>query len=468
MCITKNSMEILAEEEEPDIIIEPVTGSDSRSQSLVRWLLAFLFHVQSVYNVSERAITCIICFLSAFLFILAKLHPALMQLAFPPSLYRAKRLLELNQRPFRTYVVCKKCHQVYHLNDCVQSSGSNRRSKRCCFVQFPRHPQRSMRAPCGELLLKTVEMASKNVYLYPVMTYCYLGLEYSIQQLLRRPVFLEKCQHWVSRHSIPNTMPDVYDGQVWKDFLDYDGEPFLRDHATLGLMMNMDFFQPFKHVNYSLGAIYLTVLNLPRAVRNKPENVILVWLIPGPHEPERHINIFLKPFVDDLLTFFEGVQLDIFSHPLKKRVRCALLCVACDLPAGRKVCGFLGTMAKRGCSRCLKGFPGCVGSMDYSGFDRGHWALRTNSGHREASLNLLSKRTKSDVQTSESASGCRYSILLKLPYFHAPRMLIIEPMHNLFLGSAKRVVKHIWISLGIVPIDKFKTVQKGRFNYYSF
>lgn len=50
-------------------------------------------------------------------------------------------------------------------------------------------------------------------------------------------------------------------------------------------MLNLDFFQPYKHVQYSLGAIYMTVLNLPRSDRNKIENVILVGLIPGPNEP---------------------------------------------------------------------------------------------------------------------------------------------------------------------------------------
>ena len=51
------------------------------------------------------------------------------------------------------------------------------------------------------------------------------------------------------------------------------------------------------------------------------------------------------------------------SSSTQKTVRCLLLGVSCDLPAGRKVCGFL---AKFGCSKCLKEFPGSVGSMDYS------------------------------------------------------------------------------------------------------
>lgn len=34
-----------------------------------------------------------------------------------------------------------------------------------------------------------------------------------------------------------------------------------------GIMLNVDWFQPFKHTNYSVGAIYVTILNLPRAER---------------------------------------------------------------------------------------------------------------------------------------------------------------------------------------------------------
>ncbi len=39
--------------------------------------------------------------------------------------------------------------------------------------------------------------------------------------------------------------------------------------------------------------------------------------------------------------------------------------VACDLPAGRKCCGFLGHSANHACTRrCLKLFPGGVGAKD--------------------------------------------------------------------------------------------------------
>ena len=129
----------------------------------------------------------------------------------------------------------------------------------------------------------------------------------------------------------------------------------------------MDFFQPYKHVQYSHGAIYSTILNLPHGTRNKSHNVILVGLIPGPHEPQHDISSFLEPLVSDWLELWSGIE---HSFTCKMKIRCALVCVACDLPAGRKTCGFLSYNARFGCSRCWKEFSGCVGSMDFSGFDR--------------------------------------------------------------------------------------------------
>ena len=102
---------------------------------------------------------------------------------------------------------------------------------------------------------------------------------------------------------------DVYDGQMWQKFLCYNGKPFLSEPGYLGLILNLDFFQPYEHLSYSLGAIYMSILNLPRESRFKQENTSLVGLIPGPHEPSRDINTFLKPLVGDLIKLWNGVDM---------------------------------------------------------------------------------------------------------------------------------------------------------------
>ena len=223
-------------------------------------------------------------------------------------------------------------------------------------------------------------------------------------------------------------------------------------------MLNVDFFQPYKHVNYSVGALYAVVMNLPRNLRYKLENVVMIGLMPGPHEPKHDMNTYLKPFVNELLELWQGVNMEI-HHIGKRKIRVALLCVACDLPAGRKVCGFLGHSARLGCSRCYKNFPGAVGSTDYSGFDRRSWKARGGQEHRNNALKLQNFTTLAEQEKEESEFGCRYSELLRLLYFDAPRMLIIDPMHNLFLGTTKHVLKDIWIGTGIIHNDMFEKIQ---------
>ena len=121
-------------------------------------------------------------------------------------------------------------------------------------------------------------------------------------------------------------------------------------------------------------------------------------------------------------------------------------CVACDVPA---CSGFLSFTAHYECSKCLKWFPGQIGELDYSGFDRHNWPPRTGLQHSTDCRELLNVNSLSE-QEKESESGCRYTVLVKLPYFDAPRMAIVDPMHNLFLGSAKHMLKNIWITKDVI------------------
>ena len=60
------------------------------------------------------------------------------------------------------------------------------------------------------------------------------------------------------------------------------GRSFFSQKQTIGLMLNLSWFSPFKHVQAdSIGAIYAVVLNLPRNVRFKKENLIFIGLIPN-------------------------------------------------------------------------------------------------------------------------------------------------------------------------------------------
>lgn len=115
-----------------------------------------------------------------------------------------------------------------------------------------------------------------------------------------------------------------------------------------------------------------------------------------------------------------------------------------------------------GCSRCLKFFPGSVGSggLDYSVFNRNTWSRRSVADHNRIVSDIRKCKTKAAIATIESESGYRYTELLRLPYFNPSRMLTIDPMHNLFLGSAKHV-KNIWINRSIISESQFEIIQDG-------
>ena len=202
-------------------------------------------------------------------------------------------------------------------------------------------------------------------------------------------------------------------------FMSYNGKPFLSEPNNLALMLNMDFFQPFKHVKgYSIGAIYCIILNLLHSIWYQRENVLLIGLIPGPKEPDHDINTLLDPFVEELNSFWEGVEI-LCNYGCRRPFKAALLCVACDMPAGRKVCGFLGHTAHYGCSRCKKKFTGSVGNMDYSGFCRETWPNRCGNSHWCIGLTMRNFHTIREKQKSQKMVFvihlyCNYLILMHL------------------------------------------------------
>lgn len=436
------------EEFPEEIILEEQDTQSNKYKTLIQWLLMFLFGFQAFYHLTDRAIEVLYRFLKAFLEVLGHLFSPELSRAFPASMSKSRMILGYTTK-FRRYVTCKRCYCVYLMADCLETRGSRQVTKTCSHIIMGK------KTMCNNVLLKTVELASKKKIFHPLMTYCYVDLRTSLQILLHRNQFIGNCQEWKSRSASDDTLSDIYDGRVWKKF---QNKGFFNDNYSFGLMLNCDWFQPYKHLQYSIGVIYLTVLNLPYSMRNKIQNVILVGILPGPHEPRRNINSFIDPLVTDLMSFWEGVELNVGSN-VRKVVKCAIICVSCDIPAGRKLCGFLGHTARLGCSKCYKVFSGSIGNKDYSGFNRDSWTTRTETKHRMDVERISLCSTVTARNKLESTLGCRYSALLKLPYFDPPVMLAVDPMHNLFLGIAKHHLKRMWISTGLLDDHKFKSIQ---------
>ena len=207
-------------------------------------------------------------------------------------------------------------------------------------------------------------------------------------------------------------MGDVYDGNIWKTFCDNDGNRFVDQPYNLMLFLNVDCLQPFTHLTDSVGAICLSVQNIPRAERYKLANILLVGIIPGPKEPKYTMNQYLSHLVEELKEFWHGVEIPLPSSAGSVIVKLALTGMSCDIPAVRKVCGFTSYSGILGCSKCLYKFKSSSfgQKLDYSGYDRQKWPLRTLAEHKEAAIQYSMPTSPAEQKRILSKLGVRYSL----------------------------------------------------------
>ena len=191
-------------------------------------------------------------------------------------------------------------------------------------------------------------------------------------------------------------------------------------------------------------------------MRYKIENVIIIGIIPGPHEPKKHLNTYLGPLIAEFKELSTGQW---FMTAIGRQfIRCVLVGLSSDIPASRKVAGFTGHSSTKACSRCLKSFHKVGDKIDYSGFERDSWPLRNHFVQSQEGINALNAETKEARKEIEKKFGARYSVLYEIDYYDSIRFSIIDIMHNLFLGTSKHVMA-IWKENGYLTTNHFAAMQ---------
>jgi len=76
-------------------------------------------------------------------------------------------------------------------------------------------------------------------------------------------------------------------------------------------------------------------------------------------------------------------------------------------------------------------------SQGYGDTDCSAWARRTNEEWRKAAAEYQACRSEDEKTAKADKTGVRWSDLLCLPYFDISRCVVVDPMHNLFLGLIK-------------------------------
>ena len=233
---------------------------------------------------------------------------------------RIDRILNLkNAKTEQAHAICPQCFKLHDT-----SILSNKHQELC--------------TECSAAIMEPT--CNKKKTWIPSLLYVTIPLLTHLASFFARPNFLEKIEHWRTRVPISGVLTDIYDGTMWRDEYQYDsnGRALLAAAHTLCFMLHVDWVSPFEYSNYSVGIVFLVILNLPRELRFKVENVILIGVIPGGSEKDGNklLNQILLPFVNELLLLWEGVEI------AGTLVRGFLALICCDLPAVRKLIGATG------------------------------------------------------------------------------------------------------------------------------
>lgn len=340
----------------------------------------------------------------------------------------------------RKMVCCPKCFATYTFDNHDPSSFP----EFCTFQDTPNSSQCNRR-------LRPKEVNARGV-IVPTRQFVYQDLRHWIARMYARPEIEAAIDSLkISPHKDNNgaqELRDIWDGSILREFKGPDKMPFLEKPASEGRLafgLNMDGFNPYgnkeagKHT--SICGIYLVCLNLPIHLRYRMENIFLLGVVPGPHEPSTHeVNHLLRPLVDDLLYLWDhGIYLTQTSKfPFGRRIRCALIPIISDLPAARRVAGLGGHSASYFCSECL------LKLEDINDLDIDSWKSRTFEEHCSHAKAWRDAQTQSERTKIFRDYGSKWSELLRLPYWDPTKYVVIDSMHGFYLRIFQRHIRDVW------------------------
>ncbi|KIM51792.1 hypothetical protein SCLCIDRAFT_18301 [Scleroderma citrinum Foug A] len=206
------------------------------------------------------------------------------------------------------------------------------------------------------------------------------------------PLFLTdktKCDEWHTKLRSPGVYTDIFDGNMCHNKLKApDGTLFFANGPQDQCRPNGEL-----RIGVTLG---------------------IDCILPGPKEQSPdEIQCFLRPIISDLLHLWQdGVRVPTPSCPNGCLVHVILVAVVCDKPAAHKI---------------------------------GAFKPQTDAEQRELGERYHLLTTAAARKNFVKDFATHFTQLSRLPYFDLVNQIVIDPMHNLFLGLVKMQFYNIWV-----------------------
>lgn len=280
--------------------------------------------------------------------------------------------------PTKEYIVCPECHALHVPGEAGIGESTCNRPLLDDVV-------------CSARLGREVQGSMGKVMVVPKKRYEYQSPKDWLGQLLSRPGIEDAIDEVLKDRGPKEVAQDIWDGTGLPAFKWSDGTDFWdpktkagqAKEVRLAFSIGIDWFAAIDSApggkSWSVGAIYLTCLCLPYWLRERPENICLAGVIPGPTKPhEDEIQHYLDPLVDDLIEFWtSGVYLTRTARALLGRLARAMLAfTCCDMDACRAISRFAHHSAEAFCCFCK------LMKSEINNTDVDTWIMRTQEEHR--------------------------------------------------------------------------------------
>ncbi|KAJ7037010.1 hypothetical protein C8F04DRAFT_1181026 [Mycena alexandri] len=321
--------------------------------------------------------------------------------------------------------VCPGCLEVYAAVTPVDT-----KCTKCSHPLFPSNPTPSQQrngttpAPRPYLQFPPKSLAEQLATMLAI-----LEIEIEIEESLGK-----------AKSRIPGVWTNIFDGKVCQELPTADGSRFFfpsdeelaAAELRIGVTRGVDWFS---YLRSQISASHTScpssygIINILKHHRYRTANFILAGIMPGPKEANPdHCQRFLRPLVNELLRLWrDGVRIVTSKYPQGQLPRWLWI------PQPHQLLhDVLDHPKHEGDGRFLRG----------ERFPRTH----------QRATPRTPKESARDAFVKKYAT--RWSELHRLPYFNVSQMIVIGPMHNLFLGVVKTHFYHIWVQLNVLRKTK--------------
>ncbi|EIW73345.1 hypothetical protein TREMEDRAFT_59511 [Tremella mesenterica DSM 1558] len=332
-------------------------------------------------------------------------------------------------------------------------------------------------------ILRPDERCTSRIYFtkgrkrYPLKSMFFSPPSAVLQTFFRDPNFVRDIQLWrMDNHEddiginapIPTSVPvdryrvltNIMDGAAWRsrdcnvvrEYFDTDNGPVMEDFRhgppqrlvsmEFGLLasINVDWFGVHDIKNCSIGAIYVSILNLPRHIFLRKRWTILAMVIPGPKIPtQTGFNNLIAPLIRDFKTLETGILAFIAGRSHPAPVYLQVMFNVSDMPASRKLAGVKSHNSHWPCCHCRIRNRDLQDPLAYEWRNLPHMNADTlvgaASAHRTA--------TVAQQKVLEKDHGVKWSEAVKLSGFKHSDFSPPDTMHGAALGMTHALV--LWI-----------------------